>query len=178
MDVDEKETAAELVKLVQPYPLKLSNLTNPDDEETLLFDLKDGGPAFMRIRGAKLDSKLAAAAEQLRKVMRGGAMQADKTARADWDELGREFNRTKLGQKGKTTPSAYDENLAFLLGQPVPTTVQRAPEGTSPEILRLLTLLGEQALKDKNPSVEGALVCPQCQNRFETDDKRRKYCTE
>lgn len=146
MDGKDMDTAAELIYLVQPDALKLKSLRNPDDRETLLFDLTHIAPE--RIKGAGLEPPLQAKAFQLRDVMLTGVRQAIKSAENEWGLLAKEFNRTRLGHAGKTTPSDFDKQLAFLLGEPVPSVVVRPQNEGDPDMRNAIKLLTQRAMQE------------------------------
>lgn len=138
MDEAEQKTVAELFHLVQPYAHKLTNwsleqdvgIDMMDDEETLLFDLKERGPADERIRGAKLDAHLFKIAQDTRRICFGGVRGACITARRDYAELLDQLSNSAMGHKGfKKHSSAYDRDLCYLVGQPVPAAVVSKPQG-------------------------------------------------
>jgi hypothetical protein len=155
MDNDQQKTVAEIVKMVQPYAYKLTNLREEEeygaegirDEETLLFELRDHGPADERIRGAKLDKVLTKLAQDVRRIMQGGVRAALVTGRADWADLQENLSNTRLGHKGfKKGPSEYDRQVAWLLGMPVPAAVVTQPAGDG-ELRKSVELLTQLAIE-------------------------------
>ncbi len=135
----DEETAGEVFKLIQPNAYKL---ISPDDQdqETLFYDLTYAAP--LRIKGAHLDADLAKIAERTRAAMRGGLLQAIKTAREAWEELHKELNNSKNSRPGKSTPTVYDEQVAFLLDEPLPASVSRPRADMESNILKALDKLG------------------------------------
>lgn len=148
--MEDLDTVAEIIKLVQPFAWKLTNWRQENegglrDEETLLYDLADRGPAEARIQGAKLDADLTRVANATRKVMLAGASRGAQTARADWADLLKQLNDASIGKAHvKTTPSKYDEHVAFLLGEAVPSAVVRPNSGgggSDPDMKNAVQLL-------------------------------------
>lgn len=137
---------SELFTLVQPYAHKLTNLkqelaNNLTDEETLLFDLAENGPAHHRILGAKLNPQHATMAHNLRRIMLGGVRSALKTAKHDWFDLMQQLSNTQKGQTGnKKGPDQYHVELAQLLGEPIPAVVASVPQG-DPNVGKAVDLL-------------------------------------
>lgn len=148
MDEDEQKTVAEIFRLVQPFAYKLTNIREEEagqlrDEETLLFDLEERGPADQRIRDAKLDATLAKKAHETRRILRNGTLAACTTARAAWADLNKQLNNSRMGQTGfKKEPAAYDRQVAALLGVPVPAAVMVQPTG-DPELRDAVSTLTE-----------------------------------
>ena len=132
--MDEK-TAGELFLLVQPYPYRLTS-DDENDQDTLLYDLTHTAP--LRIAGARLEPALAKIANNLRNVMREGVREAIKTARLAWEELHKELNSRRTGGQGKSTPTVYDEQVAFLLGHQVPASVGRPGTDLEGAIMKFL----------------------------------------
>ena len=137
---------SDIFTLVQPYAHKLTNLAQEmknslTDEDTLLFDLSDNGPAHNRILGAKLKPNHAQMAHTLRRIMLGGVRAALKTAKKDWFDLMQELSNTQKGQTGhKKGPDGYHVELAQLLGMPIPAIVASEPQG-DPNVGKAVDLL-------------------------------------
>lgn len=140
-------TVAELIKIVQPYAYKLTNLQEEqrgvlEDEQTLLFDLADKGPAYERILGAKFDDPLRKIAEALRRMFLSGVRDATVKAKFDFFDLDKQLKNAALGKIGfKSMPSVYDEHVCFLLGEPVPSAVARPATGSDPDMKKAIGLL-------------------------------------
>lgn len=151
MDGAQAEIARELLKIVQPYGYPLTSprqKKREDDKQTLIHDLTH--TAMMRIEGAGFDEGLNKTAKALRIVMRNGVMAAIKEKEREWDELNKSMSDAKLGRPGKTIPTDYDRELAFLLGEPTPTSVVRPPEaadsaGSEAALNRLADLITQRA---------------------------------
>jgi len=163
MDEAEIKTARELVRLVQPKPHKLTNLRQEqelgylDDEETLLFDLSDNGPAHERIVGARLDRVLTKKAHDLRAIMLSGVRQALVQAYADWEDLLFQLSNAAMGHKeNKRSVSPYDRQVAWLLGETPPANVAAKPAG-DPELKKAVGLLTDLATKQQT-STEGRIT--------------------
>lgn len=145
-------TVEELIKIVQPYAYKLTNLQQEEqgrleDEQTLLFDLADKGPAYERIQGAGLDALLKSKAAALRTQMLARTRRAAQTARTEWFELKKQLANAALGKVGfKAMPSSYDEHLAFLLGEAVPSAVARPTSSSDPELSAAVKLLTQHVV--------------------------------
>ena len=137
----------ELFKIVQPYAYKLTNLQQEEqgrleDEQTLLFDLANNGPAHERIKAARLDADLNKRADGLRRMMYGGVRDASVKARFDFYDLKKQLANAALGKIGfKSMPSIYDERVCWLLGEAVPSAVARPTQGTDPELSAAVKLL-------------------------------------
>ena len=150
MDNAEQATAEELVRLVQPYHYKLTNLRQEEegdlqDEQTLVYDLSDRGPAYNRILGAGLDDTLRKKAMDILAQMRGRVRVATIYAKEQWFDLLKQLNDAKLGHKGvKRQPSKWDEHIAFLLGEAVPSAVAR-PDGNGgdPELREMMKTMAQ-----------------------------------
>lgn len=147
-------TVAELIKIVQPYAYKLTNLQEEqrgplEDEQTLLYDLADKGPAYERILGAKFDDPLRKMAEALRRMFLGGVRDAAVKAKFDFFDLDKQLKNAALGKIGfKSMPSVYDEHVCFLLGEPVPSAVARPATGSDPEMKQIIKMLADRAAAD------------------------------
>ena len=183
MDGEEVETARALVKLVQPQTWPLTNLRQEKeegtltDEETLLFDLLDNGPAHDRIVAAKLDKTMAPKAHELRRIMLGGVRAALVTAREDWEDLLFQLGNTAKGHKGnKKKVSAYDRQVAWLLKETPPASIAAAPTG-DPELKKLVTLLAEDRLgttanQGIDPAVIQQMVAAEVERRLKEGKKK------
>lgn len=153
MENEEEETVKEILRLVQPFAYKLTNLAEEEegelrDQETLLFDLADRGPADERIRGAKLDKHLDPLAHHLRRIMLGGTRQACVTARTMYAELEENLSNTRLGHKGyKKRPSVLDAHACNMLGVPVPAAVATRPQG-DPDLREGVKMLVNRAVRE------------------------------
>jgi len=148
----DEATAEELFLLVQPMPYKLTS-DDENDQETLLYDLTHTAP--LRINGAGLDAELQKIAFKLRDAMRGGVLQAIKTAREAWEELHKELNNAKNSRPGKSTPTVYDEQVAFLLGHMVPASVTRPGADLETAIMKFLTVANQQSVAPPADITEG-----------------------
>lgn len=148
----DEDTAAEIFRLVQPRPYKL---TSPDemDQETLFYDLTHTAP--LRIAGAGLDAELRKIAEKTRALMRAGVMQGITTARNSWEELHKEMNNAKNSRPGKSTPTIYDEQVAFLLGEVLPASVARPRADMESNIMKALDRIGAAGTAPPSDIVEG-----------------------
>lgn len=151
----DEPTAGELFRLVQPhgYPLASPDET---DQETLFYDLTHIAP--LRIAGAGLDPDLAKIADRLRAAMRGGLLQAIKTAREAWEELHKELNNARNSRPGKSTPTVYDEQVAYLLGEALPASVARPRQDMESNILKALNQLGANAAPPADVTEAQALL--------------------
>jgi hypothetical protein len=145
----DEDTAAEIFKLIQPHGYRLIS-PEEGDEETLFYDLTYA--ALLRIKGARLDTDLAAIAERTRAVMRSGMLQAIKTAREAWEELHKELNNSKNSRPGKSTPTIYDEQVAFLLNEPLPASVARPRADMESNILKALQQIGASTANTAPPA--------------------------
>lgn len=150
----EEGTAYELFRLVQPRTYKLTNLRQErddgvvTDEQTLIYDLADNGPAHERIQAAGLDPTLRKAAHEMRRIMRGGVLGALNQARPDYDDLLFQLGNSKMGQKGyKKTPSPYDRQVCYLLGEPVPASIAQPPPGNS-TLEKAVQILTDRAINE------------------------------
>jgi len=161
MDTD---TVAELFNIVQPYAWKLTNLRQEErggltDEETLLYDLADRGPAEERIKGANLEPALERIAEALRKMMLGGVRDAATKARFDYFDLDKQLKNAALGKIGfKSIPSPYDAHVCFLIGEPVPSAVARPSTGSDPDMKAAVNLLTQFVTGNQPPEAAGESV--------------------
>lgn len=120
------ETAAEVVKLVQPFAWPLDDPRH--SSSTLLYDLAENGPASVRIKSAKLDSDLAKKADGTRQVMLQGVRVAINYARENRAELEKQITQASMGRPGRSKASELDEHCCWLLGLPVPTHVSQGPD--------------------------------------------------
>jgi hypothetical protein len=138
----DEETAAEIFRLIQPRAYKLIS-KNEDDHETLFYDLTHAAP--LRIKGAGLEPALAKIADRTLASMRGGLLQAIKTAQESWEELHKELNNSKNSRPGKSTPTPADEHVAFLLDEAVPASVTRPGGDIENSLLKALDRFSTQA---------------------------------
>lgn len=136
----DEDLAAEIIQLVQPYNYKLTAPEGVEDQETLFYDLTYTAP--LRIKGANLSPDLAKLADATRIAMRSGVLRAIQTAQEAREALFKTLNDSKMGRPGKTTPSVYDEQVAFLLGEVVPSSVSRPRADMESNILKALDRLG------------------------------------
>lgn len=157
MDDDEEELASELFHLVQPYIYKLDSPYS-DDEETLLYDLTYAAPE--RIKGAGLDPQLAALAEQLRVVMRGGVLKAVEVARKDMGELTKTLSDSSMGRPGKSVPSSYDVLISDLLGVAVPSAMAQPTPQSGVDLERAIALLTDIAAAQQAGAAPAAQAAP------------------
>nr|AUN37433.1 hypothetical protein [uncultured bacterium] len=166
MDDEETRTVDELMKIINPFPYKLTNLLQEkqdghvSDEETLIFDLADGGPASDRIHGAQLDRQLKQKAQQVRAICYAGVLRALNQARTDWEDLVFQINNTAMGQPNhKKRGSPYDARVAWLLGELLPTALAPKPTGPDPELRESISLLTKIAAgQQPTPAQSGELI--------------------
>lgn len=156
MEGPEADVVDEILRLVQPRAWKLTNLAQENagtltDEQTLLFDLQNNGPAYDRIQSARLDTKDRLMAETTRRIMLSGVRAAIVTAKRDYADLILQLGNSKMGQThNKKQANEYDREVAMLLGEPVPAAVVAVPQGDA-ELKQVVMQLAENQMRQQTP---------------------------
>jgi hypothetical protein len=114
--VDDADMVQEIIEVVQPFAYAIHEM---------LKEFAPSGPAEKRIAKSALSDESKAKAYNLVPIMLHGALQAEKEALREYEELIKSMSDASVGKPGISNPNKFHEWICEMLDKPIPERINR-----------------------------------------------------